>query len=549
VAEGIEFLLELTARLDEATKMVRELNKVELEALQADRALKKAEKQVTLFGKAMGKVKGSFFSAGKAAVGQFAALASFEGLKRVGGAVLNIGEEALHAAGEAQRLRRSFEHLIGDKPADVLLSFLDRLAAKTEFTDGALKGFASQLLRAGFAGESLKRALAGALDLAALSPDKMAGAQEALALFSKVQLKGGVSERELVSAGLSPVAFFKDMAKQLGISVKEVEKRISEGKVKTSVLLEGLFTAITRKTGKDLGGAAVTMAPLFESQLEKAKDIIPNLFEELERTGGLESVTAGLARLVENLSPDSPAGRKIIDGLTAMLDGFGNLIGKVDFDAWSSRLVVAMEIFQGVVGFGVAVVEELGNVFDALTGFGDALGDVLFDVVQGVGDFFNAAKELGAAIWRGIKEGIVSGVTSVTSAVKDLASSAIGGVKEVLGIHSPSAVFAAFGMQTALGFQVGVERALPALGQSMAAAFSPEALMPGLVGLTAAAAAAGPMAAPGPGGPVLHASVVINIGVGQGVGTLRELAQAAEAGARQGLLATLEQLAAEGAGA
>jgi hypothetical protein len=550
-------MMELNAKLDAATKMVKEMTKVEAEAAKVHAAMLKAEKSTGVFNGALQKVRGAFTQVGASALGQFAAMASFEGFKHLVGGLVDLGKEALQAAGEAQRTRYSFQLLMGVEPGNRLIGFLDDLAGKTEFTDGALKGFAANLLRAGFSGEKLERALAATIDLAAMAPDKMAGAAEAVGLLSKVSLKGGVSERELVSAGISPLKFFAQVAAQTGIGIGNVEKAIGAGKVRTDVLLESLYTEIVKKTGKQaLGAAGVGMSKTFLAQMEKTKDIIPNLFEELENSGGLEKLTGGLDRLVQGLAPDSPAGKKIVGGLTAMLDRFGDLVTKVDFEVWSKRLVSAMELFTGLVEIGAAVAGEIGMLFDKFTGFGEALGETLFETTEMVGEFFDAAGKLGTAVWEGMQDGIVKGITWVVDSAKQLGNEAIGALKGVLGISSPSKVFANFGLMTGEGFELGVMRALPGVTRTVADAFSPDSLMPplhdaplpSLVGAAASAAVTMPTSAP-VAGPHFEAHITVNVG-GAGLadeGRAKEVADQAAFSVRAALEAAFEQWAAEGA--
>lgn len=550
MSEGVEFHMELQAKFDEANKMLRQMTKVEAEAAKLDKALGKAGKSTTMLADVTGRIGTSFQSAGSSMLDHLAALATFSGLKSLAMGFVHLGGEALHAAGEAERTRRSFEILLGDEPADKLLGFLDRLAGKTEFTDGALKGFAGSLLKAGVSGEGLERALAATIDLAAMSQDKLAGAEGAIGLISKIQLKGGVSERELVGAGIKGADFFKRVAAETGIGIKEVEKQIAAGKVKSTVLIEALYSQIAEKTGKPLGGAGVAMSQTYLAQLEKAKDIVPNLFEELENSGGFTKVTAGLSRLVEGLSPDSPAGGKIIRGLELMIDRFGDLISDIDFDAWSDRLVSAIDIFTVLVEVGAAVGGELGMLFSKFTAFGEALGETLFETTELVGDFFNAASELGAALWEGLQEGIVSGITWVVDSAKQLGDAAIGSLKSVLGIHSPSTVFAEAGMDTGEGFELGVMRSLPGVVDTVANAFGPDMLLPVVASqpsIGAAISTGGAAALAAGGGPRMEAHITINVGAAAGdAAGAREQAEQVGLNVRQALQSVFENWAAEG---
>lgn len=553
--EGVEFLLDLQAKMDAATKMVREMTKVEVEALKAAEAIRKAEKSTTLLNDVMGKTGASFKAVGSVMVGQLAAMATFEGLKTMASGFVHLTEEALQAAGEAERTRRSFEGLMGVEVADELLGFMDRLANKTEFTDGALKGFASSLVRAGYSGEEFKRAIAATIDLAAMSQDKMAGAAEAINLLSKIQLKGGISERELVGARIDPGAYFKRIAETTGIGIKEVEKKIQEGKVSVGILREALYAEITKKTGKGLGGLGVSMSDTYLAQVEKAKDIIPNLFEELEKTGGLEKISAGLGRLVEGLAPDSPAGKRIIDGLTDMINRFGDLVEKVDFEVWSNRIVNAIELFTGVVDVGANVAGELGMLFDKFTMFGEALGESLYETVEFIGKFFDAAWEIGTAVWRGIKAGIGAGFNYVTEGISNLGDAISAKFKSVLGIHSPSAVFADFGIMIPAGVGVGIKRELPALKALVASALGPDALLPMLVEpepvLSLASYGPAPTVPPGAAGGDRHfeANITVNVSGADSQGSPREVGETIAVRIRQEVLSLFGQLAVEGGAA
>lgn len=75
--------------------------------------------------------------------------------------------------------------------------------------------------------------------------------------------------------------------------------------------------------------------------------------------------------------------------------------------------------------------------------------------------------------------GIVNGITSVHTAVIDAVTGAVGGAiqaaKDVLGIASPSKVFAEMGEQTAQGYSDGVESGTPQAQGSMTSLVSPSA--------------------------------------------------------------------------
>lgn len=100
--------------------------------------------------------------------------------------------------------------------------------------------------------------------------------------------------------------------------------------------------------------------------------------------------------------------------------------------------------------------------------------------------------QIGTDLMRGLADGIVAGVTWVTEAITGAVTGAIDIAKGILGIASPSKVFAEIGGATAEGFAVGVDAGAGDAGASLAALTDP--------GPTAAAA-------PGSGGGGAEVSI------------------------------------------
>ena len=601
---GVEWQLELSAKLGEATAMLKVMTSVESEALRADAAMKKLGKSTRLSGDIMRKAGASFKSVGASALGHFTALATFDGLKNLANRVADLGMEMLQAAGEAERTRESFHMLMGEKPGDEMLEWIDKVAEHSQFTDGPLKDFATQLAGVGFQGEELKNALAATGDMASMTKDKMVGAGQAIGLLSRLKLRGTITERDMFSAKISPEKFYAQVAADTGLGLKQVKKKIQQGKVEQDVLLQAFYKGIVARPASRSGVPTSTWGARFLAQLEKAKDILPNLFEELENSQGKTDFTKGLSAMTKALSPSSPAGKAIITGLDTMLSKFGKLVAGIDFEKWAGRLAVGMEMFTAVVDVGAQLGKELGEAFDALTGFGAELGGVIFDIVEWGKDLFNTFVNIGSRIWQGMVQGISSGITKVVDSVKFLGSEAVNGITGLPGIRSPSAVFAGFGVNTGEGFVQGIESMAPDVGAAVADTFSPDLFIPhpggvggptqmlddalggafapdqlvphpgGVGGPTqmmgdalgggaveaplfdfgerlgpvpGAAAMAAPAPAGDGGAPKLEAHVTINIGgPGEGPGATREVAEAAESGALRGLEAAFRQFAQQG---
>jgi hypothetical protein len=431
----------------------------------------------------------------------------------------------LMTAGEAQRTERAIGLLFGQKEAPEVLEWIDQMARHTEFTDGPLKGLAINLRRAGFAGEDLSRAMSAVTDMAAMSENKLEGAGTAAELLSRIRLKGGVGDRDLLRLGIAPDAFYKRLGADLGMGAKKVEQQLQQGKIKAETVIEAVYTSIAEKTGKPLGGAGLAMTDTFLSQLEKAKDIIPNLFEGLSQSGGLDSITAAMGRLTTALAPDSPNGKKIIEGLERMLNAFADLINKVDIDALTNGIVKVFQILpplvefatKAIVGFtkAVAFMAENSLVGTAIRSASDVAG------------FFG----LGQQAASGFAKGIAAGASEVATATSAMFQGAESELKLAADIQSPSRVFMGLGTMTALGYTKGIENSEPDVREAVQRAFMPPA---------AAALQPDGYASPGGGATVggdMHAAITINFMGDHGgeAGAQPDVAAAAEAGTMQAL--------------
>lgn len=93
------------------------------------------------------------------------------------------------------------------------------------------------------------------------------------------------------------------------------------------------------------------------------------------------------------------------------------------------------------------------------------------EVIAAVVNEFKAHSESFAEIGRGIVEGIWNGIQRLASWIKEKVSGFFGGivdsVKDMLGIHSPSTVFAGIGSNMALGLDEGFAGAMRNVGNSI----------------------------------------------------------------------------------
>ena len=84
-----------------------------------------------------------------------------------------------------------------------------------------------------------------------------------------------------------------------------------------------------------------------------------------------------------------------------------------------------------------------------------AIPQIVTAIVNGFKNYMSQIKDIGKNIVSGVWEGIQSMASWITGKVKSFFSGIVDGVKGVLGIHSPSRVFAGIGENMALGLSDG----------------------------------------------------------------------------------------------
>ena len=144
------------------------------------------------------------------------------------------------------------------------------------------------------------------------------------------------------------------------------------------------------------------------------------------------------------------------------------------------------EIIQGVVDLVMRMVDSLVShapdilaaagqlmaalvqgIIDAVGSVVDAIGQVGQSILDGIAGFFQSVYDAGANLIGGFIQGIVDNISGVGRAIMDGVGGAIDGAKRMLGIASPSKVFAEIGKNTMLGLEGGIDGELGGLRASM----------------------------------------------------------------------------------
>jgi len=178
------------------------------------------------------------------------------------------------------------------------------------------------------------------------------------------------------------------------------------------------------------------------------------------------TIAAGIAQIVTT----------VFSAIAGFLNQHGATIQSLLTFAWNS--------IQNIITLALNTIQGITNtVLGVLTGNWQQAGDGIKQIVSGLGTFLSAqwenmkrlvielgpkllsaATDVGKAIVDGIASGISSGAGAIVSAAKDAAKRALDAAKSLLGIKSPSAVFAQqVGLPISQGLAAGITRGAPAV--------------------------------------------------------------------------------------
>lgn len=431
-----------------------------------------------------------------------AAEVAFEALHKVVETVVDLGKEIIKVAGNTQDLNLALKLNVGEEGAKEFEELAESFARTTRFSAAQMKEAWLPLLDIGIKEPKLIDDLTtAATDIAARTHGGIAKVQEVLGTFRQMSLRDQISRGTFTSLGISQEAFFKDLSQQLGVTAEEAEKMAKQHKVASDRLLQTALHQVAAREGGAIGGGTLEGAETLGATFERLNNLKDTVFEKIAEGPGMKALQRGLDTFIKTMQGE--AGDRLmagfdraftaigdffspdrVEGFVTTFVGFIDAVRGADF---SGFIATARSVF-GVLGSIVGVVGSLWGLLrdtGVLSVVGFAL-DVLGGTIQGVGliiqelarevvgliDSFRSVIapfqdldhfltqgmfDLGTKIWQGLRDGIVAGVSHVKDAVFNLGSDMVSGLKNKLGIHSPSAVFAEMGAHSGEGFAIGME--------------------------------------------------------------------------------------------
>ena len=401
-------------------------------------------------------------------------------------AIVALGKIGLDYNSQMEQYTTNFTTMLGSQEAAVQkVQELKEFAASTPLSMDDLAKGTQTLLAFGVESENSTGILRQLGDIALGDADKM---QRLSTAFGKATAAGkvtGDTVQQMIDAGWNPLIQISQAA---GETMEETQKRMSAGAISVEEL-QAAMEAVTTGTGQFAGGmeaASHTTQGLISTLQDNARALVGEVFQPIS-DGLLGQVLPGA---IEAISSLTTAFRE--NGISGMIEAAGGIVGSAigEFtNALPQFVNTAVEIVKslvtGIKGNLPLIAEGAVTTVETLA---DGIIDMLPDIIETglklivalanslithlpqlivkipeiitaiVNGFSNGMPDI-IEIGKNIVSGLWDGIESMASWISDKVSGFVGGivdgVKGVLGIHSPSRVFAGIGENMALGLGEG----------------------------------------------------------------------------------------------
>jgi phage-related protein len=196
-----------------------------------------------------------------------------------------------------------------------------------------------------------------------------------------------------------------------------------------------------------ISGAMMLITALVEGLVKALPELIPAV---------IDAVLLIVDTLIDNIDMLIDASIAIIVALAdGLIEAMPRLVDKIP--EIIIKLVQAFaENMPKIVEAGIGIIVALGGaLIKALPDLVKRIPEIITAIVKAVGSYYSKIFSIGKDIVKGIWEGIVSMATWIKDKVTGFFGGVVDGVKDFLGIKSPSKVFANIGKNMAAGLGVG----------------------------------------------------------------------------------------------
>lgn len=361
------------------------------------------------------------------------------------GALGNVGNETERDALAMSLFGKSAQELnpLIAAGADALTELGDEAAAAGLILDDEAIG---SLVDVSDAMARLKNTAAAAgRQLTASFAQPMAGALNTVKGYLQ-QIVGAFQQGGLAKLGEAVGGILKDVSAKVTEYLPEVLNFAMN-------IVTTLITGLTQMLPDIVSTAITVIQTLIDGMTEWLPELIPV---------AINAVVTIVDTLIEHAD-------ELIDGAIALItslanaimtDGLPLLIQKAP--ELIAKLVTA--IVENVPQLITAAISIIGSLvtglLENLPALGEAAWSIVETIINGIGSLWQSLLDLGGNVVAGIVQGITDAADWAWQQITGFFSGIIDGVKNFLGIHSPSTVFAGIGENMAAGIGVGFDDAM-----------------------------------------------------------------------------------------
>lgn len=481
-------------------KWQQAVNEANAELKQMQKELKKATTQSSIFRTALNKagtgmkdltVKGvknlgSSLSSGFKSTVKGAVTAIGSLTLAAGAAVVALGKMGLDYNMEMETYTTNFQTMLGSATkAQAKVESLKQMAASTPFEMTDLANATQQLLAMGVASEDTNKYLQQLGDISLGNVDKL---NSLIGAFGKMNSSGKVTLEYInimAEQGFNPLNL---IAQKTGETMTEVYARVSAGTV-TFDEVKNAIAAATSAGGqfyKGMEKASQTTAGRIATLKDNATALVGEVFEPISE--GLSGKL--LPAAIDAVDELSAAFRE--NGINGMVAAAGDIVGETIAgfalslpDFVNTAVSIVNSLMQGIKdnlvtisnGASTAVLTLADGIIDLLPelivtgtlligklaagvikGLPDLIAQIpsmIDEIVTGFSQHGGEWKQIGLDIVNGIWDSLKIYWKNFTDWFDGAWEDLVSGVKDLLGIHSPSRVFGNIGKNMALGTKGG----------------------------------------------------------------------------------------------
>lgn len=259
--------------------------------------------------------------------------------------------------------------------------------------------------------------------------------------------------------------FSQGIQSLINIGVEKLPEFLDFGVQIMTAILDGIIgniPAILEAIPQVVKAIASALVEMWPSLVESGNQIldqigngilqyIPQLLTMLP-----DIIVAIVGFLTENFPTILEKGAEFLgEFATGIIEAIPDMVAKLP-EVISAFVDFVAENFPEIVKTGVSLLGQLAvGIIKAIPDLVKALPQVIMAIVEGFGDLMGSLVEVGKDMVRGLWDGISSMVSWIKNKVSGFVGGIVDSVKGVLGIASPSKVFADMGENMALGLGQG----------------------------------------------------------------------------------------------